>query len=1093
MIKICQKKIIIYQSIFLLIFLLLFPSISHAALEPAYSVLKDTSSGMGEQVKTVWQTLINLVNSFIIILLIVTAFSQILRLNINTYGIKKILPTLIFAIIAANFSFLFCRLLIDVANVLVGAFLEADKAKSLADSAFGDASWASASTMNVKEAIASGGQWGQVLWFVFAQLIVFATAIIILILAYLFMIRLWVIYFLVALSPLGFMAIVLPQTKGIFNQWWSNFLKWAFMPVVSVFWLWLGGVWVGTIRENASGDVAFVSTFLFGGVCFYLAITTPFKMGGAIMKTWAGIPGRLGKYAGNTTAGKTVKAWGAAKLQEQGAKGKWYNPVGNYMRMKQLGDMRIKHYEGRGKDYGDKMSARLIKTKAGRGFENEARKWGGDVDLVKEEVTKDYLASDEGKAWAKNRASHLRKLGMLKAQTAEGLSAGDQENRDSAEGREMARDTVFAQKQKEMYDSQIANEDKLLITDFNYKAGVFAGEDFAPIIDQYFEVMALGKKLDEAVSNSSSKQIERVLGDQVSLQNMVSAINNYTKELLDISRPGGQLDILEQESKTRDLSVDEIDTMTRLTDRRAFLEEEIPQVIQSAKGLLSDRQGNKQHHLDGMLDQDELGNFLGFAGLIGGNKRVGNLMMTRAGKLMSIEIKADADKLLDRMTIEEISSEIKNGAMDGSFSLQNIENFKNGKQHFNSPEANRQIEGRMIAISKIAKQNNHPENSSAREAMVSMLSDDAAKQAARKYNELADKRGLKDMYNKKDAAGKTLTDKISESLSSSSIRVEMEKRMSRTSYSPAVFAAVTNQRNIGLSDNPAAYLSTSPQRNQSLSATTAETKLSPLQYRSILETTARAAQVSQGSYSKLVDALGANKGVAVQTLDEFKSHCQYEKNSMASAIGKAVGINFNQEARKELHKALSNLSLHATPEQVAMQLNPVIEKYNGKKLEQNSTINVGGKDKTTELSLDKIAQKANIIMNSEKAVKILGAEKKVTESLHYLEHFKTSKVSQDQINTISLELNNALGQIEQRSVSPEQIPEFVHTVLAKFSLGPKSTKSSDDPMTSLSTLRKFVDAAKVARQSFRKDNTELDISLAKDIIANEELKKTQND
>ncbi|MFA4995878.1 MAG: hypothetical protein WC536_01895 [Patescibacteria group bacterium] len=319
---------------------------AHAAfqIEPIYSVLKNTDSGTGQQIKEIWSKIITYVNYFIIAVLIFVAFAQILRINVNTYGIKKILPALLLAIIAANFSFLFCRLLVDLANVTLSLFIENPVDHSALSANF-SGSWA-----NPTNALEDGSV-GDIVWFMISQLFVIVGAVLVLILAYLFIIRIWMVYFLVVLAPLAFMSTVLPATKSLFNQWWSNFAKWVFMPVVSVFWIWLGNQWVGSIKNDS------MMSYVFAGVCYYLAITTPFKMGGAIMSGWA----NFGKKAYNNWATRKAKEkWVDPAIQEvkdnamswyrsQGS-GHKYNPIGMIAR-------RGKRVEDRRKDATERAAA----------------------------------------------------------------------------------------------------------------------------------------------------------------------------------------------------------------------------------------------------------------------------------------------------------------------------------------------------------------------------------------------------------------------------------------------------------------------------------------------------------------------------------------------------------------------------------------------------------------------------------------------------------------------------------------------------------------------------------------------------------------
>lgn len=355
-----------YILLFFVVIIILLPVQKAFAfdIKPAFEVLSDTNSGTGAQVKSVWSMIMNLANSVIIILLILVAFSQILRININTYGVKKILPALVLAIIAANFSFLFCRLMIDVANIIISALLQNGDVQ-LGKISFNGAGWASPESMNTYTAV-NKNQWGLVLWFVIAQLLVIAGAIAMLILSFLFFIRLWLIYFLVPLAPLAIMATVLPQTKSLFNQWWSNFSKWVFMPVVSVFWLWLGGQWGYSIISSATGNTAYLLAFLFSGVCYYLAITTPFKMGGAVMSAWAGLGKKVPKWGYRQTGGigNRIALKGQSMMKQnpadswRGKLGGALNKTGGVINVPGM----VNAYKTGRKEYIDKLGKAEMKT-----------------------------------------------------------------------------------------------------------------------------------------------------------------------------------------------------------------------------------------------------------------------------------------------------------------------------------------------------------------------------------------------------------------------------------------------------------------------------------------------------------------------------------------------------------------------------------------------------------------------------------------------------------------------------------------------------------------------------------------------------------
>lgn len=269
-----------------------FDPLSGVTIVPIYQTLKETT-GIGGTIKSVWNNILNLINGLVVVLLIMVAFAQILRININTYGVKKILPVLILAVIGANFSYLFCRLVVDFANAIMAYLIQSHTATNLTQALNGgsdNAPYGWASPKNTGNFPDLDKNWATVFWFLIFQFMLLASGVLIYILDFLFFIRIWLIYFLVPIAPLAFMALPLPQTKQYFNQWWSLFAKWAFMPVVSLFWIWLGAQWLHLVPGS------WLMPAIFGGVCFYMAIKSPFSLGGKMMESWAGYGKKVGKW-----------------------------------------------------------------------------------------------------------------------------------------------------------------------------------------------------------------------------------------------------------------------------------------------------------------------------------------------------------------------------------------------------------------------------------------------------------------------------------------------------------------------------------------------------------------------------------------------------------------------------------------------------------------------------------------------------------------------------------------------------------------------------------------------------------------------------
>lgn len=276
------RVLINFFTLFVIGLVFALPSVVHA--ETIQSTLVTNSS-----IKDIWNTILFVANIPIIIVVVVVAFAEILRLKIDTYGFKKVLPTLLLAIIAAQFSYLVCKLIIDVANMIMTLFTDNRVLSQLAV----------ASGNNYKGAILTGlkasitkiipapnfSDYTTIMTDFeagFKILVYLILSVLVLIMALMFIVRIYTVYFLVIVSPAAFMALSLPQTKTYFTRWWDLFFKWTFMPVVSVFFLWIAAVYNAHPIKTGSID-SFITSSIVTIACFYFAITVPYKMGGAIM------------------------------------------------------------------------------------------------------------------------------------------------------------------------------------------------------------------------------------------------------------------------------------------------------------------------------------------------------------------------------------------------------------------------------------------------------------------------------------------------------------------------------------------------------------------------------------------------------------------------------------------------------------------------------------------------------------------------------------------------------------------------------------------------------------------------------------------
>lgn len=299
-----NKTLIFLGTIVLLGLILFLPESAHAT--PLAAQIKEPP------IVNTWKVVLSIVNIFAILALIMMALVNILRINIEAYNFRRLLPALILGIVLANFSHLICRFMVDFAQILTNFFIQDNTVfhgvidgNSIVN-AFG-----------IKDAqtlagpyITNGGQLTGIITggFIVAALtgflpivliaviIVFLPSMIAMFLALLMYVRLYIIWFLVVMSPVAFFGLIFEPLKGIWSFWWGWFSKWLFLAPIGFFFLRLA-VEVGSISANvnpAGSEPAInnIGKWIFGLGMVFLAAYIPFSWGqnvfgalkGAIMR-----------------------------------------------------------------------------------------------------------------------------------------------------------------------------------------------------------------------------------------------------------------------------------------------------------------------------------------------------------------------------------------------------------------------------------------------------------------------------------------------------------------------------------------------------------------------------------------------------------------------------------------------------------------------------------------------------------------------------------------------------------------------------------------------------------------------------------------
>jgi len=269
----------------------------------------------------------NLLNVIAIVILLIAAFASILRINVDTYAIKKVLPQIIIGIVAANLSmtlFIVASRIVDSIQAVglfkpIGAILNADfvlnGAVNSFSSAFGGGGWfaGAKAIIGVVTALISGVLAGYAVLIVgIIMLIMFGMLIVInLILSF----RPYIIYLAAAVAPLAIGASFFPPTQPLFKKWMNIAVAWFTLPLVVAFMIHLVELvdTSGTFIPNQgaiSGIIGFLIPTALRGAVLFLAIRYPFM----VEKDVTGAIGKLGSYAGNW--GQRVAASKATRLYD---------------------------------------------------------------------------------------------------------------------------------------------------------------------------------------------------------------------------------------------------------------------------------------------------------------------------------------------------------------------------------------------------------------------------------------------------------------------------------------------------------------------------------------------------------------------------------------------------------------------------------------------------------------------------------------------------------------------------------------------------------------------------------------------------------
>lgn len=309
----------------------------------------------------------NIANSLYILIFLVIILSNFISVGLDNYSIKKMLPRLLFAVIATQFAFLICSLMIDLSNVLiVGLPGAVGTIPGAPDTLSGSIS---VSFADVLDNGGIGGALQGIGLVIFILLLgVLLLVIVAIALAYLIFRNVFLIV-LVFLSPLAIAAWVLPQTQSFAKKWANWFIKLIIMgPIIALILaitLLIAGIFQAPGNSEFIQFIAIIVPFI-----GFAIIPKSLKWSGDVMQAAKGAV--AGSFVGKGASAVGNKAKSGVKKSAQEGK---------------LAEMRGGFQERKGRAYGNIPGLRK------RGAKLEAR-GAGLKDKSQEQINKDVGALD---------------------------------------------------------------------------------------------------------------------------------------------------------------------------------------------------------------------------------------------------------------------------------------------------------------------------------------------------------------------------------------------------------------------------------------------------------------------------------------------------------------------------------------------------------------------------------------------------------------------------------------------------------------------------------------------------------------------------
>ncbi|MBU1036792.1 hypothetical protein KKF32_02000 [Patescibacteria group bacterium] len=183
-----------------------------------------------------WPLVRDLCNMFFVVIILVIAFSTILR--ISTYHYRSTLLKLVIMAILINFSKTILGFVIDFAQVIMLTFVNGFREAALLnlEKSFGISSWLSIGEVAPNKGLSWAAVIGALLLSVILAVVAIFTMLVYLVLLLQRIITLWI---LVIISPIAFLGTAFPALAKFTSQFWQRFWQMITLGITMAFFMWL--------------------------------------------------------------------------------------------------------------------------------------------------------------------------------------------------------------------------------------------------------------------------------------------------------------------------------------------------------------------------------------------------------------------------------------------------------------------------------------------------------------------------------------------------------------------------------------------------------------------------------------------------------------------------------------------------------------------------------------------------------------------------------------------------------------------------------------------------------------------------------------